>query len=403
MNKNNLIAGFFRYHREKLNYSQTGLIDDSSPVSVSSLCDFENGKRALSEHQLKYLFNLIDINYSELINTYSFEKEYHQILEYIYSGDLDQATLLFRRCISEHVEQSLGLFLFVFLEYVIKVVRKKELLNDDFIILNCRSLLDSEQKAILKICEGKFAKHDGRFNDAITCFVDVQSMTYNNKIRAWAFYQLSMVYILCSNYIEALSATLEAKKLYSDKLCLKRLIQVNINLAILYMNTNSYNKAEETYKMVLESLKDFRDSKKLVTRCFNNLCWLYFKTNQYDKISELIDNELNELILSENTLFVLAWAYYKTERVDECVKYCKEAREKYKDREYPQVVFTYIENAVKGKKTGQTPLLRKAITMKDYEHNKEIDELFTLELIDIYERRKNYENAYKYARKLLNR
>ena len=356
MNKNNLIAGFFRYHREKLNYSQTGLIDDSSPVSVSSLCDFENGKRTLSDKQLKYLFNLIGYDYFEVLDTNNYENEYFQILEYIYEGEINDATMLYQRCLSEKAHDTIGAFYFVLLDYVIKIVRKKEIASEDMILLDCISLLDSDQKAILKICEGKAAKDVGRFDDAIRCFIDVQSMTYDLNIRAWAYYQLGATYILTCNYVEALSSTMEARKIYAESLNFKRLIHVNLNLGILYMSTNSYSNAEESYRLALDAANQLKDAKKVITRCFNCLCWLYIKTNQYDKISELIDNELNELILSENTLFVLAWAYYKTERIDECVKYCKEAREKYKDREYPQVVFTYIENAVKGKKTGQTPL-----------------------------------------------
>ena len=146
-----------------------------------------------------------------------------------------------------------------------------------------------------------------------------------------------------------------------------------------------------------------KDAKKVITRCFNCLCWLYFKTNQYDKVRELIDDKPEDLIENRNTYFVLAWANYKLGNVDECVRYCVEGKKRFPDHEYACTVYQYIENAVKGKKTGQTPLLRKAITMKEYQHNNDIDELFTLELIDIYERRKNYENAYKYARKLLNR
>lgn len=403
MNINNLIAGFFRYHREKLNYSQTGLIDDSSPVSVSSLCDFENGKKTLNNEQLIYLFKQIHFDYFNVIKSNSFNKEYITILELIYSGELDSAIDIFEQCLSQGVFDTLGSLNFSLLDYIFTVCWKKEISQNQSIILHCVNLLTVDQKALLRICEGKLAKDDGRFEDAVSCLKDVYSITYNNSIRAWALYQLGTVYIQMGNYVEALSVTLKARNIYAETLNIKRLIHVNLNLGIMYMYTNSATNAEESYSLALHAAKQLKDSKKIVTKCFNSLCWLYIKTNQYDKINQLIDNELNELILNENTLFVLAWAYYKTGRADECVKYCKEAREKYKDREYPQVVFTYIENAVKGKKTGQTPLLRKAITMKDYEHNKEIDELFTLELIDIYERRKNYENAYKYARKLLNR
>jgi hypothetical protein len=67
------------------------------------------------------------------------------------------------------------------------------------------------------------------------------------------------------------------------------------------------------------------------------------------------------------------------------------------------MVYEYIEKACKGIKTGQDALLRKIIETEDYDNTAEIKELFTYEIIDIYERRKNYEKAFKYAKKLLNR
>jgi len=232
---------------------------------------------------------------------------------------------------------------------------------------------------------------------------DADQLTYNPKIRSWICHKYGIVYSFIGNYAEATVALLEAKNRYAEFLGIIRLIQTNLNLGNVYTLTKSYEKAEESYLIAYERALMLKESTGLLTKCFNSLCWLYFERNQYDKLKEVIDNKPDNLVESENTLFVLAWAYYKLGLVDECVKYCKEARNKYLDREYPQVVFTYIENAALGKKTGQDALLKKAITMKDYEHNQMIDELFTRELIDIYERRKNYEKAFKYAKKLLNR
>ena len=66
MNQNNshLIAGFFRYHREKLNYSLRGLVGDGKVVDLSSLSAFEHGKRTLKEEQLIVLFNKINYDYT---------------------------------------------------------------------------------------------------------------------------------------------------------------------------------------------------------------------------------------------------------------------------------------------------------------------------------------------------
>ena len=141
----------------------------------------------------------------------------------------------------------------------------------------------------------------------------------------------------------------------------------------------------------------------MLTKCFNSLCWLYFETNQYDKVNDLLNNKPEELVESRNTYFILAWAYYKLGKNEEAVKYCREGLEKFSKYTYVCMIYEYIEKACRGIKTGQDALLRKIIETEDYDHDALTEKLFTYELIDIYERRKNYEKAFKYAKKLLNR
>ena len=74
MNQNNshLIAGFFRYHREKLNYSLRGLVGDGKVVDLSSLSAFEHGKKTLTDIQLSSLFQMIGYDYKVLLHSYNF-------------------------------------------------------------------------------------------------------------------------------------------------------------------------------------------------------------------------------------------------------------------------------------------------------------------------------------------
>ncbi|MBP3398529.1 MAG: hypothetical protein J6K75_02110 [Erysipelotrichaceae bacterium] len=403
MNKNNLIAGFFRYHREKLNYSQRGLINDSSPVKESSLCDFENGKRTLNEEQLVYLFQQIGYDYYDVINRYSFSNEFSKIMNFIYLADFDDAIDLFKECKEKGVFDSLGALKFAVLDYLFKILYRENLLVDQDIILSCANLMSTELYNVLRIAQGILLKYKGNNKESIICFKEVLNSSYDENVRAWSFSQIGTAYDSDGDYYNAQKYTEEALSIYSRTMNFKKMIQLNLTLGTICMHIDACEHAEDSYKKAYESSLELKDFYKVTTRCFENICWLYFITNQYNKFEQFTTEEIGNLVLNENTYFVLAWAYYKTGRVEECVKYCKEAREKYKDREYPQIVFTYIERAVLGKKSGQDTLLKKAITMEDYEHNKEIDELFTLELIDIYERRKNYEKAYKYTRKLLNR
>lgn len=401
-NKSHLIAGFFRYHREKLNYSLRGLVQDGSVVELSSLSDFEHGKRNLSEEQLIFLFKLIGFDYLKVINSYEFIDEYHQIMELIYLGEIMHAENLFNDYVEKDVFNTLGCLYFSLLGYVIGYIRN-HVNNNHSIIENCNYLLNNNENAVIKIAKANDMIYHGKFNDALEILKDAEHLTLDLKIRAWIAHQFGRVYILSGNYADATVALLEAKNRYADFLGIIRLIQTNLNLGNVYSLTNSYNKAEESYLIAYERCLMLKESTGLLTKCFNSLCWLYFERNQYDKVKELVENKPDNLVESKNTYFVLAWGNYKLNNVDEAVKYAVEAQTKYSDNEYACTVYKYIENAALGKKTGQDSLLKKAIAMKDYEHNQMIDELFTKELIEIYERRKNYEKAFKYAKKLLNR
>ena len=68
-NNSHLIAGFFRYHREKLNYSLRGLVGDGKVVDLSSLSAFEHGKKTLTDVQLTKLFQMIGYDYKQILKT----------------------------------------------------------------------------------------------------------------------------------------------------------------------------------------------------------------------------------------------------------------------------------------------------------------------------------------------
>jgi len=174
MNKSHLIAGFFRYHREKLNYSLRGLVGNGSVVELSSLSDFEHGKRQLHEDQLVYLFKLIGYDYYEVINAYDFEKEYHQIMEWIYLGEIKRAENLYSKCIQNNVFHSLGAISFCLLGYTIGSIRNNINPNDLF-IENCNHLLENDQIAVSKMAKANYMIHLGLFNDAPSAAAAVHS------------------------------------------------------------------------------------------------------------------------------------------------------------------------------------------------------------------------------------
>ena len=404
MNQNNshLIAGFFRYHREKLNYSLRGLVGDGKVVDLSSLSAFENGKKLLTENQLIWLFKRIEKDYNKVIESYMFLYEYDSIVEYLCLGESQKAEQLYLQCVENDVFESLGAMNFTVLNYVLTSVYDKNI-NSDNLCLELYNLIDDKQKAIINIAKTNNEIKNGDFQLGIEILKQSEMITYNPKIRAWMMQQFGRLYILVGNFAEATVSLLEAKHRYSEFLGIIRIIQINLNLGTTYLLTNSYEKAEESYLEAFKSSLMLNDSTHLLTKCFNSLCWLYFKTNEYDKVKEFLMNKPDELVESRNTYFVLAWGYYKIGNYEESIKYCEEGLKKFSKYSYVCMVYEYIEKACKGIKTGQDALLRKIIETEDYDNTAEIKELFTYEIIDIYERRKNYEKAFKYAKKLLNR
>lgn len=404
MNQNNshLIAGFFRYHREKLNYSLRGLVGDGKVVDLSSLSAFEHGKKILSRNQLSILFQMIGCDYENVFKSYSFEKEYRTLCEHIYLSEIRQAVVLFKDCELKGVFDTLGCINFALIKYVLSSINDK-FIEFDNLSVKFEELYTTEQKALLKIANSYQFKNSGCFEKAIVELKAAEKMFYYPKYCAFISQQLGTYYIWLGNYAEATVSLLDAKRRYGELLGLIPLIQVNLSLGTVYFLTNSYNKAEESYIEAYYSTSQLKDSSLLLTKCFNSLCWFYFNTNQYNKVNELLSDKPDNLCDSTNTYFVLSWASYKIENSEDAVKYSVEGQNKFSNDEYACTVYKYIENAALGKKTGQDALLKKAIEMKNKENTNEFNELLIREIIDIYERRKNYEKAFKYAKKLLNR
>lgn len=404
MNQNNshLIAGFFRYHREKLNYSLRGLVGDGKVVDLSSLSAFEQGKKILTEEQLIALFRMLGCDYIALLKSYDYQQEYKILCEYIYLADIKQAVILFKQCESNGVFDSLGCMNFALIQYVLSSINNKLIEFDSLCIHNAK-LYTSEQKVLLKIADAYRFKNSGCFEKAIETLKEVEKISFDSKLRAFISQQFGVYYGLLGNYAEATVSLLDAKRRYGELLALVPLIQVNLSLGTVYFLTNSYSKAEEAYTEAYRSILLLKNSSHLLTKCFNSLCWFYFNTNQYNKVNELLNDKLDILHESTNTYFVLSWASYKVGNSEDAVKYSLEGQKKFSNDEYACTVYKYIENAALGKKTGQDALLKKAIEMKNKENSNEFNELLIREIIDIYERRKNYEKAFKYAKKLLNR
>ena len=404
MNQNNshLIAGFFRYHREKLNYSLRGLVGDGKVVDLSSLSAFERGKKILSENQLSKLFQMIGYDYENVLSSYNFEKEYKTLCQHISLSEIKQAVTLFKDCKSRGVFSSLGCINFSLIQYVLSSINDKYITFDHSCILN-EQLYTTEQKVLLKIAKAYQLKNIGCFEKAIEILKEANTMSNDSHIRAFISQEFGIYYGLLVNYAEATVSLLDAKKRYGELLGFVSLIQVNLNLGSVYSLTYSYDKAEESFLEAYTKALFLKESSHLLTKCFNSLCVHYFDTNQYLKINDLLNNKPDELVESRNTYFVLAWGYYKIGNYEESIKYCEEGLKKFSEYSYVCMVYEYIEKACKGIKTGQDALLRKIIETEDYDNTAEIKELFTYEIIDIYERRKNYEKAFKYAKKLLNR
>ena len=401
-NNSHLIAGFFRYHREKLNYSLRGLVGDGKIVDLSSLSAFEHGKKILTNEQLSALFLLIGYDYNNVISSYDFTKEYNEILEYIYLGETKHAKHLFKLSVDQNVFESLGCINFSLLQYVLASANVKGIEMDDACLM-FEEFYKDEQLSILHIAQSNDKLNNGYFDEAISLLKESGKISYNPKVRAWISHQFGRIYGMTGNYAEATLALLDAKQRYGEFLGFIRMIQADLNLGNVYSLTKSYEKAEESYEEAFRRSLLLKNSSWLLTKCFNSLCIHYFDTNQYEKVAKLLNNKSAELVESRNTYFVLAWGYYKTGKYEESVRYCEDGLEKFCEYSFVCMVYEYIEKACKGIKTGQDALLRKIIETEDYDNTAEIKELFTYEIIDIYERRKNYEKAFKYAKKLLNR
>ena len=375
---------------------------DGKVVDLSSLSAFEHGKRTLTETQIVWIYKRINFDYYTVINAKSFNTEYEEILTLLLLGESKKAENLYLKCENELVYNSLAVLNFSLLKYVLASIYDKYIKIDKTCFLY-KDLYDQNQRAIMFIGCSIENLNKGLFQEAIECLKEAEQITLDTKIRAWILFQYGRIYGISGNYAEATVALLSAKQKYADFIGVIRMIQTDLNLGNVYSLTNSYEKAEASYIEAYKRCMLLNDFNKLLTKCFNSLCIHYFDTNQYEKVIDLLKNKPNELVESRNTYFVLAWGYYKIGNYDEAIKYCEDGLEKFSKYSYVCMIYEYIEKACKGVKTGQDALLRKIIETEDYDNDAFTNKLFTYEIIDIYERRKNYEKAFKYAKKLLNR
>lgn len=400
MNEN--IGLVYRILRKQKNIRLSDLTDHLN-ISTSKLSDFEQGKRKLTEKEIKQLYNFIKLEYV-VDDTISAKVEdgikelYHHIS--FCDGEEEQVIKQLDSYINE-IKCSLSYITYILCKFVYDVYHPQEYHNhiDTITVLERNiDLLSPLSKQILYDTIGVYYKDYGDYEKALTYFELGKQLNVSESVLAMIYYHESMILIFQGKLSNALEYVEKSLHLFMKELNFIRNIMVTLSMAIIQSRLRYYEKASETYHKILEAMKTIDMGNEV--QVYNNLIWNDVLCEKYEEVisNSEIALKLNPTHTSIHTYLI--YTYWKLGQTQKAKEYLKQAQKYIKNGKKYDCAFIKVLSSIlfnRPYEMQEQRLLEAldiSIKCNDYQL-----ELFTLELLsDISHSYGNMEKEITYLR-----
>lgn len=400
MNEN--IGLVYRILRKQKNVRLSDLTD-SLKISTSKLSDFEQGKRRLTEKEIKQLYNFIKLEYvvDDTINT-KVEDGIKELYHHISFCDGKEGQVLEQLDSNiNKIKCSPSYFTYILCKFVYDVYHPQEYHNHlDMISVLERNidLLSPLSKQILYDTIGVYYKDYGDYEKALTYFELGKQLNVSESVLAMIYYHESMILNFYGELSKSKNCVEMSLQMFTKELNLKRNIMVTLSMAIIQSRLRYYEKASETYHKILEAMKTINMGNEV--QVYNNLIWNDVLCEKYE---EVISN--SEIALSLNPAHTsihsyLTYTYWRLGQTQKAKESLKQAQKYIKNGKKYDCAFIKVLSSILFNRPYEMQeqrlleALEISIKCNDYQL-----ELFTLELLsDISHSYGNMEKEITYLR-----
>lgn len=309
-------------------------ISDNDEFKMPKISDFENGKRELPDEQIRELYQRIEVPYVkdesiiDTVNVGLFEIMHD--ISFGNGGEVDVLDSLSEKL--PYIWCSPIYITWLLCEFVIHIYHSngRYKCDKDIEILSSHSdYLTDYGKQVLYDTVGVYYKDICEYDRALTYFDLAICHTASDSIQALAYYHKIMILNGRGKLVQSFEYIKKAKKLFDAELNLRRSVMVSMLLAVNYNLQGFYEKAEQIYFQILESIKLIPFSNEI--KVYNNLIWNYILWRKYDqaleycKIALEMDHEYANVYLYQT---LALWECNEIEKARETLKKAQEYKEK---------------------------------------------------------------------------
>lgn len=332
----NKFGRIFKFNRKLKGYSLENVVEevkgkDIGINSVGTLSRIENNKENISEEALTILFSSIGLTFDSQKEEEVRKKTnliVKEIIQLIIDGE--DFSLLYKEL--ESMEEDINLSL-VYPKYILVQLCMGNYYNQDkksfekvmMDLLYYIAYYSENELQILYDCFGYYHLIKKDFKEAIKYYYQAECVGYEEGILALIKYHQAIVLGKTRELHKALDCVQKAKSVFDNRLSFKRSLYCTIQIASIYTNAGSCTMAEELFELCIKKVEILSLQSQLPL-IYNNLSWLYIRTEKYDKSIEMNYKRLDLTPDNGDVYFYLSWAYYHLGSIDEAKENMKLAK-----------------------------------------------------------------------------
>lgn len=326
-----LAGALFKTHRRKRQVPMQ-VIANQANITNSSISDFENGKKILSQERLTLLYQCLGMDYAAASDMNEFMNVLDQMIIDICCDSTVNVTYDDISKYENIVNFNECYFLYQLMQLLITIyrndsfiseVKKNEIIktleaNVDFVPLKYKAMVYDT----LGICYDHVDYHK-----AIDYLKKGLHNVTRDELQALIFYHIGMNKNYHGELSEALELFTKAKIIFDEHLIYTRSLMCHIEIGIVYMQLGLSTKAEKNNLECIRYAKKKPELRPKLICAYNNLLWLYIRDKQYAKVLAYKDEVLALDPLNPNFLSYMGIAYYYLDDKEQAKLYLERTKE----------------------------------------------------------------------------
>ncbi len=314
-----VIQKYYSYLRTK-NHIKIHMLAEDTHQPASYISRWENNKLTLPIERQRELFNHFELEIEDIKKEL---QEYNTLFK-IYLDYYYQCKTNYESYIIERLNEGCTILYPYYLILRLLNCSKNELIPELLSeIKDHEKYLNDDFKQLLSMLEGDYCLSNKNEKEALKIYSGALTISNNKHIVSLLYYKRAAITVDYNKPFESQADINDAINCFKETFCYKRIILAHKLLATLYMNTNCYLQAHETFNIVDMICNQFEED-QVKLDIMKERCLFYIKIKEYQQAYTLAYDLYDKHNQKGSDIhFYLAYTCYKSEAYNECLIWIK--------------------------------------------------------------------------------